>query len=125
MAVKTLFFDSYAFFEILEGNPEYTKYTHGTAIVTSRLNLMELFYGLLVKYNKQTANKFYDEFVKFSIEIGDEVIKEAMIFKYLHKKRKLSYIDCIGYILSLKNSLVFLTGDIGFKNLKNVEFISN
>ena len=123
MAVKTLFFDSYAFFEILEGNPEYTKYTHGTAIVTSRLNLMELFYGLLVKYNKQTANKFYDEFVKFSIEIGDEVIKEAMIFKYLHKKRKLSYVDCIGYILSKHRNIKFLTGDKQFKDMENVEFV--
>ena len=47
------------------------------------------------------------------------------------KKRKelkekglnISYIDAIGYTISLERGIKFLTGDKEFKNLPNVEFI--
>lgn len=123
MGIETFFFDSYAFFEIIEGNPNYKKFTTGIAIVTTRLNLMELFYGLLVKYDQKTANKYYHELVKFCIDIDDSVIKEAMIFKAMNKKRKLSYTDCIGYIIAKQRNISFLTGDEKFEDMPNVEFV--
>ena len=54
--MKTYFLDSYAFFEILKGNPNYTPYKKDTAFVTTKLNLMELYYGLLLGFNKKTAD---------------------------------------------------------------------
>jgi uncharacterized protein len=123
MELTTFFFDSYAFFEIIEGNPSYSSYVNNIAIITTKLNLMELYYGLLVKYGKIVAERYYTLFAKFTIEINDNVIKEACEFKSKLKDRKLSYIDCIGYIVSKQRNIKFLTGDNGFKDLENVEFV--
>ena len=45
------------------------------------------------------------------------------MFRLLNKKRKLSYVDCLGYILAGMNGAKFLTGDNQFKDLQNVEFV--
>ena len=45
MEVKTYFFDTYAFFEIITGNKSYMKFINGINFVTTKLNLMELYYG--------------------------------------------------------------------------------
>ena len=123
MEVDTYFFDPYAFYEIIKGNTDYKKYSSGIAIVTTKLNLMELYYGLLLKFNKNTADKYYDELLKYSVDIDDETIKQAMIFRVLHKLKNLSYVDCVGYIMAKQRNIKFLTGDKEFKNLGNVEFI--
>ena len=121
MGIKTYFFDTYAFHEIIVGNPKYEKFKKGIAVITTKLNLMELFYTLLLKYNIQTADKCYDSFLGCVIEIDDEIIKSSMMFKMGNKK--LSYVDCIGYIAAKERNAVFLTGDEHFRNLSNVEFI--
>lgn len=121
--VKTYFFDSYAFYEIIEGNKNYEHYTMNIAIITTRLNLMELHYGLLLKYGKREADKYYDEFVQFSINFSDEIIKKANEFRASLKHRKLSYVDCVGYITALSRNIPFLTGDLQFKDLENVEYV--
>ncbi len=121
--VLTYFFDTYAFYEIIEGNKSYEKFIKKIAIVTTKLNLMELYYGLLVKYSKDVAEKYYDFFVKYCVDINDETIKQAMVFRQMNKKKKLSYVDCIGYIIANQRNIKFLTGDKQFKNLPNVEFV--
>ena len=123
MEIKTYFFDTYAFYEIIEGNKNYLKYAKDIAIITTKLNLMELHYGLLLKYGKETADKYFDEFLKYCVNIDDDVIKKANEFKLLYKKRKMSYVDCIGYIIPLQRNIKFLTGDKEFKDLDNVEFL--
>lgn len=123
MEVNTFFFDTYAFYELIEGNENYKPYTSGIAIVTTKLNLMELHYGLLLKYGKIQADRYYDELVKFAIDISDKVIKKANEFRVSLKKRNLSYVDCIGYTIAKSRKIKFLTGDRGFIDLDNVEFI--
>ena len=121
--IESYFFDTYAFFEIINGNPNYEKYSKGIAIVTTKLNLMELHYGLLASYGKETADKYFDKFIDLCIEIDDKIIKSANNFRYLFKKKKLSYIDCVGYILAKARNLRFLTGDMQFEDMENVEFV--
>lgn len=121
--VLTLFFDSYAFFEIIEGNINYSKYANNVAIVTTKFNLMELHYGLLAKYGKETADKYYDDFVEYTIDIQDEVIKKANELRLSLKRQDLSYVDCIGYIIAQRLGIKFLTGDKQFQNMDNVEFV--
>lgn len=123
MGIETLFFDTYAFFEILKGNPNYLNFVRGIAIVTTRLNLMELCYGVLISESKAAADNYYDFLVKFAVDIDDDIIKESVQFKANNKKRNLSYIDCIGYIIAMRNGIKFLTGDEMFKDLPNVKFI--
>jgi len=122
MAVK-YFFDTYAFYEFINGNRKYKKYFENYEIVTTRLNLVELFYVLLKNYNLEKARKYYSAFLPFTIDFTDTIVEEAMKFKLKYKKRDLSYVDCIGYMLAIFNNLEFLTGDNQFKNLQRVEFV--
>ncbi|HAB54132.1 MAG TPA: PIN domain nuclease [Ignavibacteriales bacterium] len=123
MGITSYFFDTYAFCEIIVGNPNYQKYVNKLGIITTRLNLMELYYGLLRECDRKTADKYYDSLIKYVINIDDETIKQAMVFRYLNKNKKLSYVDCIGYILAKKMGLKFLTGDKEFESMENVEFV--
>jgi predicted nucleic acid-binding protein len=123
MEIETLFFDTYAFFEIIRGNKDYMRFAKGIAIITTKLNLMELYYGILIVKGEQDADKYYDKLAKFVVDIDNDIIKEAMKFRAKNKDRSLSYADCIGYIIALKNNIKFLTGDEQFKDLQNVEFV--
>jgi len=121
--IKTYFLDSYAFFEIINGNPEYEKFTKGVSIITTKLNLMELHYGLVLILGKEKADEIYDHFSKFAIDIDDETIRLASYFKNIMKSKNLTFTDCIGYVLSKSRNIPFLTGDEEFKDLENVEFV--
>ncbi len=123
MEIKTFFFDTYAFHELISGNLGYKEFVKGVAIVTTRLNLMELYYGLLLKYDESFANKYYDELIKYTVDVEDAVIKAAMLLRARYKDRGLSYIACIGYMIAKKMNIKFLTGDNQFRDLDNVEFV--
>jgi len=123
MALKTFFFDTYAFYEIIGGNINYKPYLSDVAILTTKLNLMELYYGLLLNYNKATADKYYDKFSEYCIDFDDDVVKQATLFRLLNKERNLSYVDSIGYVLSKSRNIKFLTGDKEFKDMENVEYV--
>jgi len=59
------------------------------------------------------------------VEFGDEDVKDGMKRRLELRKKKLelSYADAIGYAVSLRLMLMFLTGDDAFKNLEKVEFV--
>jgi|SRR3989344_1463716 len=121
--IRVFFFDTYAFFEIANDNLAYEPYTKDIAIITTKLNLMELHYGLLRTEGEENANIIYNEYSKFVVDFSDEDIKEANKFRLKNKKQDLSYIDCLGYIIACKKRVKFLTGDQKFKDLDNVEFV--
>ncbi len=120
---NTFFFDTYAFFEILDGNPAYAPYIKEVSIITTKFNLLELHYGILSSQGKAEADRKYDEYVGFTLPIEDLIFKRASEFRAQHKKRKLSYVDCIGYMLAKTMGVKFLTGDKQFEYLENVEFV--
>ncbi len=117
------FFDTYALYELLADNPSYKPYSSNIAVVTTRLQLMELHYGLLRAYGKEEADKAYERFKEFCVDVDDQTIKQATTFRHQHYTRKLSYIDCIGYVIARKFSIPFLTGDEQFKDFDGVEFV--
>lgn len=116
------FFDTYALVEIINQNQSYIKFAD-EIIITTSLNISELYYYLLINYNQQTADYWIKNLNLQFFNITSEIAVESARFRYKYKKMKLSYADCIGYILSLRNNLKFLTGDRQFKNMKNVEFV--
>ncbi|MBI2004092.1 PIN domain-containing protein [Candidatus Pacearchaeota archaeon] len=116
------FFDSYAIIEILKENPKYRRFIMEPVTLTI-FNLAEIYYSILNDYSGEKADKVYEVYKKAVVEISEEILKEAMKFRKKNKKRDLSYADCIGYIYSIKNNLIFLTGDKEFKELDNVEFV--
>jgi len=119
MGIKKYFFDSYAIIEITKGNPNYAPFIQEEVAITI-FNLAEIYYSALNYASEETAEKICNKYKNNSIEINDEILKEAMKF---NKKKNLSYADCIGYICSIKNNLIFLTGDKEFQTMENVEFI--
>ncbi len=116
------FLDTYAIIEIIKGNKQYKKYIN-QELFTTRYNLYELFFSLLRDYNPEIAKKYFFQFKQICIPIKDEYIFSASKLKLKHKKKRLSYIDCLGYTMAVDNEMKFLTGDKEFKNIDNVEFV--
>ncbi|MBI2147823.1 type II toxin-antitoxin system VapC family toxin [Candidatus Woesearchaeota archaeon] len=122
--IEILFFDTYAFFEILKGNLNYRPYSFGKAgVLTTKMNLLELHYGLLLKAGKMVADTWYDYYLPFTVDIDDEIIKQASLLMATTRKKRISYVDCIGYTIALSRNVPFLTGDKAFEGMPNVTFL--
>ena len=117
------FFDTYAFFELIAGNRNYEKYERGAGIVTTKMNLMELHYGLLKSRGRQIADAYYYRFRQYCIDIDDDSIVKANGFKFANTGNAMSYFDCLGYAMAKSKNMKFLTGDNAFRGLENVEFV--
>ena len=116
------FFDTYALVEIIRGNTNYEEYIEET-FPTTTLNLSEFYFYLLSNLNEERANETLQKFNFSFLEITESTAKEAAKFRRANYKRKLSYIDCIGYILAKNVNFKFLTGEDFFENMNNVEFV--
>jgi len=118
------FFDTYALIEIIKGNHRYKEYEK-EEIITTRINLMELYYSLLRLFNERVAEHYFNFFFPSCVPIENHIIKTAMKFRLEQRKKKnlISYIDCIGYFVALQNNVRLLTGEKHFLGLKNVEFV--
>jgi len=116
------YLDTYAIIEIIKGKESYKKFSN-LQLYTSVFNLYELYYSLLRDYNEEIAKKYFLQFKNNVVLIRDEHIFAASSFKLKYLRRSLSYADCLGYIIALKNDMKFLTGDKEFENLENVEFV--
>jgi len=117
------FLDSYAMLSYLEGNKSLSPYLEEEGLVTSSFNIAELYYHILSRKGEKLADEWTIPFLAVSTNPTALTIKNAMKFRLANKKKKLSYADCIGYQLAKERNLKFLTGDIQFKGLPNVEFV--
>ena len=116
------FFDTYALIESIKKNENYLPYSKGKIICTL-LNLFELHQALLREFDKKTADFWIRNFDYVVLEITKKDIIESSDFRFRNRGKKLSSIDCIGYIVAKNSKLKFLTGDKGFKDIENVEFV--
>lgn len=116
------FFDSYAIMEISKGNSNYISYINSNVILT-KLNLFEIFYSTLSQKGDGEAQKLFEDYKEFIIDFSLNDIKEAAKLRFKFRERKLSMVDCIGYILAKKLGIKFLTGDKEFEDISNVEFV--
>ena len=118
----TYFFDSYAIIELAESSPPYDNY-QGIEITTSVLNIGEIYQIILRKHGKEAADKWFKKINFKLLEITPTIIIESVYFRHMNKENNFSLPDAVGYKLSLKYKLKFLTGDRQFKNMPNVEFV--
>lgn len=116
--------DTYALVEIRANNPKYAKITNEDFIIAD-LTLAEFYWVLLREENPETAYVWYLKFKPFVVETNMELYIKAMDYKYKHKKQKLSFYDCFGYLLAREKNCKFVTGDKQFKKKKNVLFITS
>lgn len=121
--MEAFFADSYALIDYVKGNKSYLKYFQEHTIVTTRLQLMELYYSTLLDADEEKANTYYDSFLDNCISYEDESIKKAMKFRYEQRKRKLSYVDALGYQLAKEQGIKFLTGDVQFEKMEGVQYV--
>ncbi|HLD75420.1 MAG TPA: PIN domain-containing protein [Candidatus Norongarragalinales archaeon] len=117
------FLDTYAMFEIIKGNPDFESYACSDRLITTRMNLLELYYGLLKKEGQTVADFYYRWFSTELVEAGDEEIKQAAYFRWKARGLALSYIDCLGYVTAMRFDVPFVTGDAAFQGFPNVEFV--
>lgn len=119
---NTYFFDSYAIMEISKGNENYKDYVNSDIIIT-KLNLFEIFFSTLWQTGEKEAEEIFEDYKKFIIDFSLKEVKEAAKLKFNHRKRKLSMVDCIGYVLAKALGIRFLTGDKEFEGFNNIEFV--
>lgn len=105
------------------GNPKYANYSKNISVITTKFQLLEFYYILLLRFGKPAAETYYNAISSCAIPVTHEQIKDSCIFKEKHKSKKLSYADCIGYVVSRNSNTKFLTGDKEFKNIPHVEFV--
>ena len=117
------FFDTYALIEFIQGNLIYKRYFEEYEVTTTLFNLIELFYNILREFGIEKARYYYTQFKPHIVEVDDNVIEKAMLFKFKNYKMDLSYGDCIGYCFAQEKDIRFLTGDSKFKNFDDVEFV--
>jgi len=118
-------YDTYAVLEYISGNRKYARYFEEDYGFLTVLNLMEIYYAVLSRFGEEAAEEAYSATETFLREFDEKDVKESMKLRLKLRRRELniSYADALGYHLSLKLKVKFLTGDIVFKGLENVEFV--
>lgn len=116
------FFDSYAIIEIIKNNPNYEKFKE-EVIITNAFNIAEVHYFFMENASEIESDRIIRELNIELLQIDREAAIQASKMRFKNKRLKLSYADCLGYVTSQKNNIMFLTGDDAFKEMENVEFV--
>ena len=104
------------------GNSNYAKYIQEETTFTI-FNLAEIYWSALNSIGEGKADEIYEKYKDSVVDVDENTLKEAMKFRKEHKKKNLSYTDCIGYVYAKRNEMKFLTGDKEFEAMGNVEFV--
>ena len=94
-------------------------------VATSRWNLAELLVVDLREHGERIARRHFQRFRSACQEPTDDDLFGAAVFRETqrHRKRLLSFVDALGYVLAQRMKLRFLTGDEAFRGLKGVLFV--
>jgi len=120
------FADTYALIEILRGNPNYGRYSE-KELITTEFNLFELAFALTRDFGEERALKIMKA-VRAAVTVvepTDEDYVKASLFRLRMRKegKNFSLVDALGYVMSLRLGIPFLTGDKAFKGMANVEYV--
>ncbi|MDE1819965.1 MAG: PIN domain-containing protein [Euryarchaeota archaeon] len=117
--------DSYAFFEHVGGNPRYQRVFHERDVVTTAMNVLEVYHVLRRQLAPEVALKHAQACLSYVTDVPREVALAAAEFKedMVTRKRNCSYIDAWGYEAARALGRKFLTGDRAFEGIAHVEFL--
>ncbi len=113
--------DTYVLAEIAEGNKNFFSYLTEEFVITE-LTLVEFYWVLLRDANMETADQWYAKLKPYTVAIPVDLMIAAMRFRRQHKSKNFSFFDCAGYIFSIENNILFVTGDKEFEHFKGIEF---
>ena len=124
------FLDTCAMIGYFENKSRYVKIIENNEFCLSKFQLMELYYISLRNMGEELAERYYETFALYEVDIHEKTLKNAMRkrlelqkIKIHGKSLNVSYVDAIGYQYALENNLKFVTCDPAFENLDAVEFI--
>lgn len=120
-----LFADSYALVALLEGNDRYVRIFRRREVVTSALNLLEVYATLLRRLEQSESRELAAGILAIVVPVPPEVAFAAGEFRQSmrQQKRDCSYIDAWGYASAQELGVPFLTGDPAFRQIAGVEFV--
>ena len=129
--MATYYYDSYAIIEFLDKNHKYRQFFTEHSGILTMLNLMEVSYSLQKHFGFKSTVEHLEPFLPYVITFDLSDIDAAMKLRLAlekknsknNKKLNISYVDALGYHLARKHRVVFLTGDMHFKDLDNVAFV--
>ena len=84
---------------------------------------MEICCAVFRGHGAKAAHEVLEACSAYEIEFSLSDVEAAMKLRFELRKLELSYADALGYHISKKAGLKFLTGDRAFAELPNVEFI--
>lgn len=113
--------DTYALVEIAKGNPKFAEYLNSQFVICN-LTLAEFYGVLLHEEGEKVADYWLKKLENYASSIDLDSLIDAIKFRQEYKKSDISFFDAVGYIYSLKNRCIFVTGDKEFENFSNVEF---
>ena len=119
-----LYYDSYAILAYLDGHPGYARLLAENSGVTSYANLLEIHHAVLRQHGAERAQTILERFSAIITDATLEDIPPAMKLRLEHKRKRLSYTDCLGYVIAKRLGIRFLTGDKEFRGLPNVRFVT-
>ena len=115
--------DTYALVEICEGNPTFVNLLNEEVAITD-VTLAEFYGDLYRKYGEPTANYWHKKLTALCRPVSRDILIKAVRYRVDNKKQNLSFFDCVGYLFSLENNMIFVTGDKEFKEKASVQFMS-
>ena len=110
---EAVFCDTSAIIDFIRSEEKTTPFKNNI-LITSSLNLMELYYILLRDHGKENAELHTKEWARYTAPVSLETVKRAMEFRLANRKENLSYVDCIGYLFAFEQGISFLTSDRAF-----------
>lgn len=119
------FADSYALVALLEGNERYVRIFRRKVIVTSSLNLLEVYSTLLRRFDRDESRELTAGITSMIVPVPPETAYPAGEFRQAMRsqRRDCSYIDAWGYASARHLGIPFLTGDPAFRHVEQVEFV--
>ncbi len=115
------FWDSSAVYEYMKDNPAVIRYFEPpNEGVVSLLVVLETYFILLKKLNKEAAEKALTMLFPIIAAPSETIVKNAMKFRLENEKLGFSYADALGYTYAKEHNMQFLTCDNAFKSLPGV-----
>lgn len=122
-------FDTYALLAwFRDGDERYRQYFESQEEKFITLLILMEFYFFLYHFSGKRKAEEYKDILKHNFSLLRTSAKTAIMAattrsKMFKRKKRMSYTDCVSYVLAVQNKHKVLTGDPHFRGLDHVVFI--
>ena len=116
------FFDTYALVARQVGVESYARFAD-VPVFCHEMNVLEFIAQVLRRGDESLARAQVHAIDPNLVEASPDDLFAAAAFWRAERKASVSYIDALGYTLSQRHGMRFLTGDKAFKGRDGVEYV--